>query len=159
MAAITADKIRDERAVSQKVETILPIKTSSTVYVGGLANISTLNRVVNATAAASERFGGLVEEIINDSGNVISAGTGNTAGTVKARISWGHEVLIAVRTAAQTYTNHGKNVFVSTNNDVTDTTGAGTAAVRVKVGMIAEFNGAKTEAWVALRRYGDTDAA
>ena len=158
MAAITADKIRDERAVAQKVETILPIKTASTVYVGGLANISTLNRVVNATAAASERFGGLVEEIINDSGSVISAGTGNTAGTVKARISWGHEVLMDVRTAARTYANHGKNVFVSNNNDVTDTTAAGTAAVRVKIGMIAEFNGVKTEAWVALRRYGDTDA-
>lgn len=158
MAAVTADTIRAERAVEDKVETILPIKTASTVYVGALANISTLNRLVNATAAASERPGGIVEEIINDSGSVISAGTGNTAGTVKARISWGHEVLMAVRTAAATYANHGKNVFVSNNNEVTDTTAAGTAGVRVKIGSIAEFNGAKTEAWIALRRYGDTDA-
>jgi hypothetical protein len=161
MAALTADKIRDSRNVQNKTESTFSIATASTLYVGSLANFNTAGRVVAATAAASRRFAGVVEEIVNESANAISAATGNTAGTIKARIAWGHEVLVDVKTAARTFSNLGKNVFISTDNDVTDTTGAGTAAVRVKVGALTEMvdRTNKDEAWIALRVFGDTDAA
>ena len=159
MAAITADKIRDARNVQNKTESTFAIATAATVYVGGFVNFNTAGRVTGATAAASRRFAGVVEEIINESASAISAATGNTAGTIKARVSWGHEVLADILTAARTYANLGKNLFISNNNDLTDTTGAGTAAVRVKVGALTEItNTAKSQGWVALRVFGDTDA-
>lgn len=158
MAALTADKIRDSRSVSKKTEGVFSIKTAATLYVGSLAAFTTLNRVQAAAAATNLRPAGVVEDIINDSGAVLSAATGNTAGTVKARISWGHEVKVPVRTAARTYINLGKNVFIASDDDVTDTTAAGTALVRVKIGVITEFTSGKTEAYVQLRTYGDTDA-
>jgi hypothetical protein len=161
MAALTADKTREERSIDGKTEGVFSLATSSTVYVGSLANFNTAGRVVAATAAASRRFAGVVEAVINETTSALSAATGNTAGTVKVRVSWGHEVLMDVKTAARTFSNLGKNVFVSTDNDVTDTTGAGTAAVRVKIGALTEFTDRtnKDEAWVALRVFGDTDAA
>lgn len=161
MAALSADKIRDERSIDGKTEATFALATSATVYVGSLVNFNTAGRVVAASAAASRRFAGVVEYGINETSSAISAWTGNTAGTVKVRVAWGHEVLMDVKTAARTFTNLGKNVFISTDNDVTDTTGAGTAAVRVKVGALTEFTDTtnKDEAWVALRVFGDTDAA
>jgi hypothetical protein len=161
MAALTADKVRDERAINGKTEGIFSLATSSTVYVGSLANFNTAGRVVAATAAASRRFAGVIEAIVNETASGLTAATGNTAGTVKVRVSWGHEVLMDVKTAARTFANLGKNVYVSTDNDVTDSTGAGTAAVRVKVGALTEFTDRtnKDEAWVALRVFGDADSA
>lgn len=160
MAALSADKIRDERSISKKTSAAFSVATSSTVYIGSLANFNTAGRVVAATAAASRRFAGVVEQVINDTSSALSAATGNTAGTVKVVVSWGHEVLVDVETAARTFANLGKNVFISTDNDVTDTTGAGTAAVRVKVGQLTDFTDRtnKDEAWIALRVFGDTDA-
>jgi tartrate dehydratase beta subunit/fumarate hydratase class I family protein len=158
MAAITADKIRDSRSIQNKIEDTFTVRTADTVYVGALVNFDTGGRVQSATAAASKRFAGVVEEIVNETGSALSAGTGNTAGTVKARVAWGHEVWVAVKTAARTFANLGKNVFISTNDDVTDTTAAGTATLRVKVGQLTSLNSAKTHGYVALRVFGDADA-
>jgi len=160
MAAITADKTRPERSIEKKTATTFAVTTSATIYVGGFVNhVVATGRVTGATAAASRRFAGVVESISNDSGVAVSAATGNTAGTIKAVVSWGHEVLADINTAARTFANLGKNVFVANNNDLTDTTAAGTATLRVKVGMVTEFtNSAKSEAWVALRVFGDADA-
>jgi hypothetical protein len=160
MAAVTADRAYRTRGENNKVTETVAIATAGTVYVGALANyVSSTGRVTSATAAASRLFAGIVEEIVNDSGAVISSGAGNTAGTVKAKIAWGHQVYLDVLTAARTFSNLTKNVFVGDNASVTDTTGAGTAAVRVKVGMVAELAESKTKAWVALRVYGSGDAA
>jgi hypothetical protein len=156
--AITADKIRPSRSIQKRVEDTFAIRTSDTVYVGAFVNFDTAGRVQSATAAASKRFAGVVEEIINDSGSAITAGTGNAGGTVKARVSWGHEVWTTIRTAARTFANLGKNVFIADNDDVTDTTAAGTATLRVKVGMLTGLNAGKTAGWVALRVFGDADA-
>lgn len=158
MAALSADAIRDFKNVEAQVTETFAIKTSATLYVGSLAAFTTIGRVQAAAAATGLRPAGVVTEIVNESGSLISAATGNAGGTVKAKIAWGHEVLVDVKTAARTFANLGKNVFISTDNEVTDTTGAGTTAVRVKIGSMVELNAAKTQAWIALRVYGDTDA-
>lgn len=161
MAALSADKIRDERATQTKKSATFAIKTSATLYVGSLAAFTTAGRVQAAAAAASIRPAGVIERIIDQTTTAggVSAGTGNTAGTVKALVSWNHEVLVDIKTAARTYANLGKNLFISTDNDVTDTTGAGTAGVRVKIGSLSEItNSSKSEGWLALRVYGDADA-
>lgn len=159
MAAVTADRLTDTRNLNNKSTEVIAITTSNTVYVGALVNIvSSTGRVASATAAASRRPGGIVEAILNDSGAVISAGTGNTAGTIKARVAWGHEVLVNVLTAARTFANLGKNVFIADNASVTDTTAAGTATLRVKLGMLTQFGASTATGWVALRVYGDADA-
>lgn len=158
MAAVTADQLAELRATNLIVEETHAIGTAGTVYVGALANFSTAGRLVSATAAASRRFAGLVTEIVNDSGSIITAATGNTAGTVKAKIVYGCQARLAVLTAARTFTNLGKSVYVGDNVSVTDATGAGTAAVRVVVGQLVELTDSKTKGWVALRTQGDTGA-
>jgi hypothetical protein len=158
MAAVTADQYSSTRVHNNIDLETHAIATSATVYVGTLANFNTGGRVVTATAAASRRFAGEVVEIINDSGNNITAATGNTAGTVKARIRHGHQMLLNVLTAARTFTNLGKSVYVGDNVSVTDATGAGTAGVRVIVGQLTELVDSKTRAWVKLRVVGDTGA-
>lgn len=158
MAAVTADQLATTRAHNNVVEETHSIATAGTVYVGALANFTTAGRVISATAAASRRFAGEVVQILNDSGAVISAGTGNTAGTVKAIIRYGHQMHLAVLTAARTYSNLGKSVYVGDNVSVTDATGAGTAAVRVVCGQLVELTDSKAKGWVALRVQGDTGA-
>lgn len=160
MAALSADKTRDERSINKKTSGVFAIRTSHTLYVGSLAAFTTIGRVQAAAAATNLRPAGVVEQIINDSGSSISAATGNASGTVKAVVSWGHEVLVPVRTAARTFVNLGKTVYIASDDDVTDTTAAGTAAVRVAIGSLTEFTDAtnKDEAWVALRVYGDAAA-
>lgn len=155
--ALSADKIRDSKGTP--FEDTVAIATGQTVHVGSLAAFTTAGRVRAAAAAANLRPAGVVEAIVNDSGTAIGAATGNTAGSVKARIAWGHQVLVAVRTAARTFANIGKNVFVADDDAVTDATGAGTAGVRVKIGSIASMSSDKATAWVALRVYGDADAS
>jgi len=158
MAAVTADQISSIRATNEIVEETVAITTSNTVYLGTLAVFATTGRVANATAAASRRFAGEVVEIINDSGALISAGTGNTAGTVKAKIRYGHQLLLGVKTSSRTYTNLGKNALVFTNVDIGGTS-VGTAGVRIVVGQIAQFDASnKSTAWVWLRQTGDVAA-
>lgn len=160
MAAVTADRMSRERDVHLKCQDTKAIATAATIYVGAMVDkILATNRLTNADNVADHRFAGICEKIINDSGSVISAGTGNTGGTVKAVYSYGHTVLLNVRTAARTYDNINKNVFCDTNNEVTDTTGAGTAGLRVSVGYIVEFEASNlSTAWVALRRFSSADA-
>lgn len=159
MAAVTSDQLSVTRAMAGAIDEVFSIATASTVYVGALANFNTAGRVVSASAAASRRFAGEVVEIINESTSIISSGTGNTAGTIKARIRCGHMMKLNVLTAARTFTNLGKTVYVGDNVSVTDTTGAGTAGVRVAVGALMSFDDAnKTTAWVRLRSFGDTGA-
>lgn len=156
--ALSADTIRDERATDDKKFVTASIRTSSTLYVGSLAAFTTIGRVQAAAAATGLRPAGVVVEILNESGANITTATGNTAGTVKAKIAYGHEVYVAIRTAARTFINLNKNVFIADDDNVTDTTAAGTALVRVKIGSITELNSAKTFGWLALRVYGDADA-
>lgn len=159
MAALSADATRDYRGTDNLREEVFSVATSATLYIGSLCVFDTNGRVRAASAAASRRPAGVCTGVINESGSQITAITGNAGGTVKVKVAWGHEVLCNVLTAARTNVNLGKNVFIGTDNDVTDTTGAGTAAVRIKIGSITEFtNSAKSEAWVALRVYGDADA-
>ena len=156
--ALSADATRNSRGLNNKRTETFSIRTSSTLYIGSLAAFTTIGRVQAAAAATGLRPAGVVEEIFNESSVLLSAATGNAAGTVRARIAWGHEVYVAIRTAARTFVNLGKNVFIADDENVTDTTAAGTALVRVKIGSITEINSAKTFGWLALRVYGDADA-
>ena len=161
MAAVTVDQTAITRATADMIEDVLPIKTSVTLYVGALCNFVTApGRVRSAAAETGSGLtcAGLVTEIINDSGASISAGTGNTAGTVKARFTFKQEVLLNVKTAIRTFTNLGKTVFVADNVTVGGTA-VGTAAVRVQAGELLAFANAagqvgttdKTMAYVKLR--------
>lgn len=156
--ALSADATRNARGLNNKRVETFSIKTSATLYVGSLAAFTTLGRVQAAAAATGLRPAGVVEEIINESGSNITAGTGNAGGTIKAKVAWGHEVYVSIKTAARTLINLGKNVFISDDDNVTDTTAAGTALVRVKIGSITEMTSAKSAGWLALRVYGDADA-
>lgn len=157
MAAVTADRLAITRASNNIVEETHSIGTAATLYVGALANFTTAGRLVSATAAASRRFAGLITEIVNESNSLLTAATGNTAGTVKAKINYGMEVLLGLKTSSRTYTNLGKSALVHTNADVGGTS-VGTAGVRVVVGQIVELTASKSEAWVALRVVGDVVA-
>ena len=162
MTAVTVDQLAITKGTpTQAIEEIFPIKTAVTLYVGALANFVTATGRVRSAAAETGSgltCAGRVTEIINESGAVISAGTGNAGGTVKARIVWNDLMLLAVKTAIRTYTNLGKTVFVADNVTVGGTA-VGTAAVRVQAGMLVSFataagvnDGAtKTYGWVKLR--------
>jgi len=161
MTAVTADQLLIERANNEVIEDIVAITTNNTVYVGTLLNfVTSTGRVASATAAASRSFAGVCMEILNDSGSPLTAGTGNTGGTVKARFRWNHEVLMNVRTATRTFTNLGKTVTVLDNVTVGGT-GVGTAGVRVTVGTLASFLSLsdKTKAYVLLSRTSGPAAA
>lgn len=158
MAAVTADQISSIRGTNDIIEETVAIATAGTVYLGTLAVFTTAGRIANGTAVASRRFAGEVVEIVNDSGSLITAATGNTAGTVKARIRYGHQILVGVKTSSRTFTNLGKTGLLYTNNDVSGTS-VGTAGVRIPVGQIVQFADAnKTTAWVWLRQVGDATA-
>ena len=76
MAAVTADQCAITRATSTIIEDVFPIKTSVTLYVGALANFVTATGRLRSAAAETGSgiaTGGLVTEIINDSGAVIAA--------------------------------------------------------------------------------------
>jgi len=161
--ASTADRNTRARALNNKVVETHTITTAQTVYIGTLVNfVATTGRVTPAVRnIASRRFAGIVESIVNDSGSVLSAATGNTAGTVKCQISYGHEVLLNVKTAARTFTSVGMNVFVSDNDTVTDTTDAGTSTSnrRIKIGALVQMEASdKSTAWVSLRKLANLDA-
>jgi len=161
MTAVTVDQLAITKGTpTQAIEEVFAIKTSVTLYVGALANFVTATGRVRSAAAETGSglaIAGRVTEIINDSGAIISAGTGNTAGTIKARVVWNDLMVLAVKTAIRTFTNVGKTVFVADNVTVGGTA-VGTAATRVQAGMLADFctasgvvDGTKTYAWVKLR--------
>jgi proteasome assembly chaperone (PAC2) family protein len=158
MAAVTADQISSIRASNEITEETVAITTSNTVYLGTLCVFATTGRIANATVVASRRFAGEVVEIVNDSGSQLSAGTGNTAGTVKAKIRYGHQMLLGVKTSSRTFTNLGKTALVYTNVDIGGTS-VGTAGLRISIGQIAQFgDSTKATAWVWLRQNGDVNA-
>ena len=158
MAAATADQISTVRSLGDATEIVAAIKTSTTLYTGTLVNFDTIGRLVDGDNLASQTFAGELIEIINDSGSSISAGTGNTGGTVKGRVRYGHEMLLTVLTAARTYSNLGRNVYVMTNVEVSDLTAAGTAAVRVIAGTLTQFGSSTATGWVRLKTMGAANA-
>jgi hypothetical protein len=159
MAAVTADQISSIRASNEIIEETVAITTSNTVYLGTLCVFATTGRIANGTLAASRRFAGEVVEIINDSGSQLSTGTGNTAGTVKAKIRYGHQMLLGVKTSSRTFTNLGKTALLYNNADIAGATAA-TATVRIYVGQIAQFgDSTKATAWVWMRQNGESNAS
>ena len=158
MAAVTADQIRQERALNLKVFETAAVVTGQTVYLGTLlCQAPGSARVRNGAATANYVCVGIAEELVNDSGSFLSAITGNTAGTVRVKYSWGQEALFTLITAARTYTNINKTALLKTNNEL-EGTAVGTAAVRIAVGQIVEFETAGT-VWVGIRRMGTGNAA
>lgn len=154
MASVTADRLAVLRDVKNAVEDEFPITTSATVYTGALVNfVTTTGRVTDASAATGRAFAGVVKEILNDSGAIISAGTGNTGGTVKARVYWNCEMLLNLKTSTRTFTNLGKTVYVA-DNQTAQGTGVGTALVRVAIGPLMNFISLsdKTQGYVYLSR-------
>lgn len=153
--AITADKIRKRKNLSLMSTEVVGVKTAATVYVGGLVSYQpTTGRVAAAAATASTMFAGEVLDFINETGSPLSAITGNTGGTVKVKIGFGHQALVTLATALRTTSKIGKVVYAS-DNDIVQGTAAGTAAVRIQVGTLVSRVGS-TEAYVALRRLGST---
>lgn len=154
--AITADKLRKRKNLSQMSTDLVAIKTAATVYVGGLVSFQAgTGRVAAAANSASTMFAGEVLAWENTSGSNLSAITGNTGGTVKALVGWGHQALVTLATSLRTTSMIGKLVYAKDNDIVTDDTGAGTAGVRVQVGNLASRVGS-TEGYVTLRRLGAT---
>jgi hypothetical protein len=153
MAAVTADQIRQERAVHLKVYETAAVVTSNVVYVGCLLCFKPGSaRVLNGAATANYTLAGICEGIVNDSGSFQSTITGNTAGTIRVRYSWGQEALFTCITAMYTFTNVNKTALLKTNNEV-EGTAVGTAAVRVSVGAVVELQSTNS-VWVAIRRFG-----
>ncbi len=159
MAAVTADQIRIERGIQNKVYTTYPVVTSQTVYIGTLVSHAPggSGRVRSGAATANYKFAGVVESVVNDSGSFISAITGNADGTVKVRVSYGQEILITCLTAMYTSTNLNRTALLKTNNEV-DGTAVGTAALRQAVGMVTQLESTNL-VWVKLRAIGTADAA
>ena len=159
MTALSSDSIRDSRVRNNVAEDTASVATSATVFVGSLLMFDALGRLRAATPSAARRPAGVCTGIVNESGTPIASATGNAAGTIKATFEYDLEVLVNVATAARTQANLNKNVFILTDNDVTDTTGAGTASLRIKIGSLTQFaNSAKSQAWIAVRKLGDADA-
>ena len=136
MAALTAVAKRAERAAEQKRINRYAVGTGAVIYQGGIVamNVST-GRAVAATAAASRVCLGIAEE----------TATGNTGGTVYCDVAYNHEVLINAATAL-TVAYMRADVCVSTDNDVTSGSDAGTAGVQVAVGSFTELESG--DAWV-----------
>lgn len=145
MAALSADVSRKTRNDANTKFASYPVATNATVYKGGLCSINTsTGRLVAASATTGRKFAGLCVE----------TKTGNTGGTVYARVEWNMEVLInAVSNLTTAYT--GANAAVSTDNDVDTMSDVGTAAVRVRVGEVIQFESG--DAWVSLRNYSESD--
>lgn len=153
--AITADKIRKRKNLSQMTTELVSVVTSSTVYVGALVNFkAATGRVAAAAATATEMFAGEVLSWENTSGSPLTAITGNTGGTVKVLVGFGHQALVTLAAGLRTNSKIGKVVYAS-DNDTVQGTAAGTAAVRIQVGTLVSRVGT-TEGYVALRRLGST---
>ncbi len=158
MAAATADQISTVRGLAEATIELAAIKTGVTLYAGTLVCKNSIGRLVDGANTAAYTMAGELIEIVNDSGAVLAAGTGNAAGTVKARYRWGHQMLVTVLTAARTYSNLNRNVYLLSNVEVTDLTAAGTAAVRVIAGTLIDFGSSTATGWVAIRKTGAANA-
>ena len=157
--ALSADAIINERALGNKQIDEAVIATGSQIYLGGLVNIrTTTGRALPASAATGRRFGGIAVEFVGPDAD----GLGDTAGTEKVRIAYGHEVELTVDTAIRTNTTLGLNLFVDADDKVAGTD-VGTAGTRIAVGEAVawsdEDGSDKSKAWVALKRFAKTDIA
>jgi len=153
--AITADKLRKRKNLLLMSTDMATVVTAVTVYVGGLVNyVGAGGRVRAAAATAGHMFAGEVIAWENTSGSALAAITGNTGGTVKVLLGYGHQALVTLATSIRTNSKIGKVVYAS-DNDIVTGTAAGTAAVRIQVGSLESRVGA-TEGYVSLRRLGAT---
>lgn len=140
MTALTAATRRKTRAVTGIQRITYTVGTGAKIYQGGLVNLNTsTKRIVAAAAAASRRFVGIAT----------ATATGNTGGTVKLAVEYGHEAAFAAGTGL-TGGYVGANAHVKDDNTVTYATGAGTATLRVTIGEIREFEDS-SNVWVAIR--------
>ena len=156
--AITADKLRQRKNLTQMSMDRHTVVTAVTVYIGGLVNfVAASGRVRAAAATATQMFAGEVIAWENNTGSPLAAITGNTAGTVKVLVGYGHQALVTLATSIRTNSKIGKLVYAS-DNDIVTGTAAGTAAVRIQVGSLESRVGS-TEGWVRLRRLGATTSA
>lgn len=156
--AITADKLRKRKNLSQMSTDMCTVVTAVTVYVGGLVNfVAASGRVRAAAATATQMFAGEVLAWENTSGSALAGITGNTGGTVKVLVGYGHQALVTLATGIRTNSKIGKVVYAS-DNDIVIGTAAGTAAVRIQVGTLESRVGS-TEGYVSLRRLGSTTSA
>lgn len=145
MAALSADASRKTRNRGNVKFASYAVGTSATVYKGGLCSINTsTGRLVAGTAATGRKFVGLCTE----------KKTGNAGGTVYARVEWNIETLVDAATAL-TKAYIGSNCAISNDNQVTTLSGAGTTAVRVRVGEVVQIESG--DAWVALRNFAEAD--
>jgi len=112
--------------------------TAAIVYQGALVAISTTTgRAVAASATTARKILGVALETAQ-SGAVVE-------------VEWGAEYLFDPATGlTKAYT--GSNCAVSTDNDVTTASAAGTAAVRVLVGEMVQWV-STSECWVAVRKF------
>ena len=156
--AITADKLRKRKDLNLVSTELVTIGTAATLYRGALCNYQTATgRVKAATAATGVFFAGEVWDFENRTGAVLSAYTGNTAGTVKALVAFGHQAQVTLATGLRTTSKISKLVYAS-DNDIVIGTAAGTAGVRVPVGNIVSRVGS-TEAFVTMRRITSTTSS
>ena len=144
MTALTADASRRTRNLQGKQIASYVVATSAVIYVGSLVCVrgSADNRVLVASDTASRKFVGMAEE----------AATGTTAGTVRCRVSWGYDALIALSTIV-TAGFVGVNVTVGDDN-LCSTAGATTNDV-----FVGEFQQLESSAlgWIALRQYSNNN--
>ena len=153
--AITADKLRKRKDLHLVTTELVWIGTAATLYRGALVNYQAATaRVKAATATAGLTFAGEVWDFENTTGSVLSAYTGNTAGTVKALVAYGHQALVTLATGIRTTSKVGKLVYCS-DNDIVQGTAAGTALVRISVGNLISRVGS-TEGYVTMRRITST---
>lgn len=159
MAAMTQDRVARKRGAAMSESYV--VGTSNTTYVGSLVNRrNTTARVFTGTAATGRKIAGVV--VRKDSttdGPGAGTGVGNASGTQKVLVEYGNEVLMGVKTAIRTNTSLGLNVFVADDQTVGGTA-VGTAAARVKVGILRAFEASdKSTGWVAIAVFGPTDIA
>lgn len=152
MAALTADKRLKTRGTPEGEERVA-IKTSATVYVGGLASrVEATGRLKASAALDGEKFLGVIVKLEGSSG--VGSGVGDAAGTEYAIVQYGHEALVEVLAAYRTSTFLGLNMFISDDQGIGGTA-VGTAAARQVCGELVAFEASdKSTAWLAVKRSG-----
>ena len=121
------------------------VGTGATIWAGALVSVDTATgRAVAGSAIAARKFLGLAVE----------TKTGNTGGTVRVKLISNVEVLLAPA-AALTTARIGSNACIDDDNTVTTLTDSGTAAARVRVGRVTEFEDSLV--WVHLNSFSEAD--
>lgn len=150
MAATTADL--NTLQAGTPIEETHPIANGEKLYIGALVEFAaTTGRLKNAAPAAGARFAGIVTWLPDGSA------TGDSTGTVRARIAYGHLVEMDVLAAARDDDFLGTNVYAKTNREVTAKDDGGANAT--KVGTLCSWTRSdRSKGMVHLRVYAPTDA-